>query len=114
MKNLLIVPLLIVLTGCLASFSTHVFRTEQAVTGVAYSAYVEYTNALPSLNLTFEKSNAVKQARLKFAASVGVLDAWRRAYETNSALKPQVSAALSATVASSSNFIWLINYIKTP
>lgn len=112
MKKLLVLPLLLVLAGCLASFSTHVFRTEQAAVGLAYSAYVGYTNALPTLKITAEQSNSVKQARLKFAASVGLLDGWRVVYETNATVKPQVSAALTATLANASNLVWTINYIK--
>lgn len=111
MKKLLIVPVLVFLIGC-ASFSTNVFRTEQAAVGVAYAAYVEYTNNLATLHLTVDQSNAVKQARLKFAATVSVLDAWRMAYETNSAVKPQVNSALAATASSASNFVWLIHYVQ--
>lgn len=99
------------LAGC-ASFSTNTFRTEQTAVDLVYTAYVGYTNALPTLNLTPDQSNAVKVARLKFAATVGVLDSWRSAYETNSALESQVQAALDATLSEASNITWLITYIR--
>lgn len=111
MKKLLIVPLLALLVGC-ASFSTHVFRTEQMAVNVVYGAYVGYTNSLPLLHLTADQSNAVKRARLEFAASVAVLDNWRAAYETNAVDKSKVEAALNATLLNSSNVVWLITYIK--
>lgn len=110
-KSLILLLSLACLIGC-TSFSNHVFRAEQAAVTLAYGAYIGYTNALPTLNLTPQQSNAVKQARLHFAASVSVLDSWRVSYETNSTVKPQVEAALTAVSANSSNLIWLITYIK--
>ncbi len=106
---------LVVLLGC-ASFSTNVFRTEQTLTQVAYTAYQGYTNALLSgtIKISADESNAVRTARLQFAASVSTLEAWRSAYETNSAIQPQVEAALNAALATSSNFVHLINLFKTP
>lgn len=98
--------------GC-ASFSTHVFRTEQAAVNVVYGTYVVYTNSLSQLNLSPAQSNAIKQARLQFAASVQVLDAWREAYETNAINRSYVESALSATVGQSSNFLWLVTYLKS-
>ena len=99
--------------GC-ASFSTNTFRTEQTAVNLAYAGYVGYTQALYSgtLKISADESNAVKQARLKFAASVGVLESWRAAYQTNSALESQVTAALEATLSQSSNMLWLIEYLK--
>ena len=103
------------LIGC-ASFSTNLFRTEQTLTGVAYTAYTGYTNALlgGTLKITADQSNAVRTARLQFAASVRTLESWRSAYETNSAVKPQAQAALDALTANSSNFVFLIHLFQTP
>lgn len=112
MKKLILIPLLALIIGC-ASFSTNVFRTEQAAVSLVYDTYVAYTNALPMLHLTAQQSNTVKQARLQFAASVAVLEAWRVAYETNAINQPQVEAALQSTLAQSSNFLWLVTYFKT-
>lgn len=112
MKALLLIPLVAILAGC-ASFSDNVFRTEQTAVTLVYGAYVAYTNALPQLNLTADQSNSVKQARLKFAATIGTVDAIRSAYETNSALKPQLQAALATALDQSSNVVWLINYVKS-
>lgn len=112
MKKLLILPLLALLMGC-ASFSTNTFRTEQTAVNLVYTAYVGYTNAIPVLHLTPDQSNAVKVARMKFAASVGVLEGWRSAYETNSAVKPQLQAALDALTDQSSNFVWLVTYLRS-
>jgi len=55
---------------------------------------------------------ALKAARLDYASSVGILDNWVALYETNAVTKTQVQAALDATLASGSNFIWIYNYIK--
>lgn len=111
MRKLLSLAAVVVLAGC-ASFSTNIFRTEQTAVNLVFTAYTGYTNALPSLNLTPDQSNTVKTARLQFAASVAVLEAWREAYETNSAVQPQVEAALNATTANASNVVWLITYIR--
>lgn len=111
MRKLLILPVLLLIAGC-TSFSTHVFRTEQVAVTAAYGAYVGYTNLLPQLNLTTGESNTIKQARIKFATSVAVLDIWRQAYETNSDTQPQVEAALSAVTANASNLVWLVQYLK--
>ena len=86
------------------------------MTGVAYTAYSGYTQALfnGTLKISAEQSNAVKTARLKFAASVRTLESWRQAYETNSATKPQVQAALDALTSNTTNFVFLIHYFQTP
>ncbi len=103
----------VALIGC-ASFSTNVFRTEQTAVNTAYTAYVGYTNAVNQglLKVSADESNAIKSARLKFAASVSVVEAWRSAYETNNAVKPQLQAALDAALGESSNIVWLVNYLK--
>lgn len=113
MKRTAAVLSLLILVGC-ASFSTNLFRTEQTATDAVYGAYQAYTNALGSgtLHLSQDQSNAVKHARLEFAASVGVLESWRAAYETNSAVKPQAQAALDAVLLNSSNVLYLINLFK--
>lgn len=102
---------LALLMGC-ASFSTNVFRAEQTAVNLAYTSYVGYTNALPVLNLTPEQVASVKDARLKFAASVTLLDNWRSAYETNSATETYVQSALDAVYSNSSNLVWVINYVR--
>lgn len=96
--------------GC-ASFSTHLFRTEQTIANVAHAAYVGYTNGLANgtVHVNAGQSNAIKDARLKLAASLRTLELWRAAYETNSAVKPQAQAALDAAIADSSNVINLIH-----
>lgn len=112
MKRLLILPVLALLVGC-TSFSTHVFRTEQTAVELAYSAYIGYTNSLLYLAITPDQSNAIKQARLKFAATVGTVEALRGAYETNSAVKPQLEAITSTLLDQGSNIVWLINFVKS-
>ena len=99
--------------GC-ANFSTNAFRAEQTAVNLAYSSYVVYTQALytGTLKISVDQSNAVKEARLKFAASVGVTEGLRAAYATNSAVQPQLQAALDALNGQSSNVVWLISYLK--
>lgn len=114
MKNLIPAGVLaLLILGC-ASFSTNVFRTEQTAVNVVYGAYVPYTQALLSgtLHITPDQSNAVKMARLKFSASVGVLESFRISYGTNSDLKPQVEASLAAVLANSSNVVYLIHLFQ--
>ena len=115
MKKLITLLALAVMVGC-ASFSTNVFRTEQTLTGVAYTAYVGYTNGLYNGTLHVDPTNQakIKQARLEFAASVRTVEAWRVAYETNSAVKPQAQAALDALTSNTTNFVNLIHLFQTP
>lgn len=119
----LILPALLLLIGC-SSFSTHVFRTEQTAVTVAYGGYIGYTNwlltALAKPDLTPERraylvtvSNDVKQARLQFHATVQTVEAMRISYETNSALKPPLEAALLTLINQSSNICWALNYWRT-
>ena len=114
-QTIAVMVALAVLVGC-SSFSTNTFRTEQTLTQLAYGAYVVYTNGLHdgTIHVTPDQSNAVRTARLQFAASVGVLDTWRVAYETNSAVKPQVEAALTAAALNSSNFVFVAKLFTTP
>ena len=114
MRNILLGLFIgVLVVGC-ASFATNTFRTEQTAVNVAYTAYQGYTQGLASgsITVTTDQSNSIKQARLKFAASVSTLDAWRSAYETNSQTQPQVQAALDAALAQSSNLVFLINLFK--
>lgn len=99
--------------GCVSA-STNIFRTEQTLVNSATAAYVGYTNALYQnvLHISPDQSNAVREARLKFAASVSTLESWRVQYETNSTVQPFAQAALDAALSSSSNFIWVINYVR--
>lgn len=124
MKKILIVPLLALLMGC-ASFSTHVFRTEQTAVNLVYAGYVGWTNylipAMANTNLSLAKqhsllvaSNEVKQARLRFAATVHTVEEFRLAYETNAALRPQLEAALFGLLQQSSNVVYLIYYWRQP
>ncbi len=99
--------------GC-ASFATNTFRTEQTAVSAVLTAYSGYTNALlnGTLKISSTQSNEIKSARLKFAASVSVLEQWRESYRTNSAVKPQAEAALSAVLENSSNIVYLISFLK--
>lgn len=112
---LLASPLLcmVLLVAC-KNFSTQVFRTEQTITDVAFTAYVGYTNGLANgtIKVNTDESNAVKTARIKLAASLNTVEQWRVAFETNSAVKPQVQAALDAATSDSSNVVYLINLLK--
>lgn len=114
MRNKLIVlASCLLLFGC-ANFSTHLFRTEQSLTGTAYAAYVGYTNGLlnGTIKVSKDESNQIKAARIKLAASVLTVEAWRQAYETNSAVKPQAQAALTALIEDGSNVVYLINLVR--
>lgn len=102
-----------IIMGC-SNLSTNLFKSEQTLTGVAYSAYVGYTNGLASgaIKPSLDESNAIKSARIKFAASVLTVEAWREAYSTNSAVGSQAQAALTALSLDSSNVVYLINLVR--
>lgn len=105
--------LAVLIAGC-ANFSNQAFRLEQTAENLAYTAYVGYTNALLSgtLKISADESNAVKSARLKFAATLATAEALRRAYETNSATKPLLQGALATLNDQASNVVWTINYVS--
>lgn len=116
----------LVLAGCWSgctSFSNQTWRTEQTAVDVVYGGYtvwtnyyVTKTNAITTSPDTLAKLNAeetqVKKARQEFAATVGVVEAWRAAYSTNSAVQSQVTAALNAVLQNSSNIVYLINFYR--
>lgn len=101
------------MVGC-ANFGTNLFRAEQTATGTAYTAYVAYTNGLNSgtIKVSNDESNAIKSARMQFAAGVLTVEGYREAYKTNSAVMSQAQAALDSLTASGSNFIYLINLVR--
>jgi hypothetical protein len=113
MKTIPFLLLVLALPACalLRNFSQNVWRTEQSAVNLVYGAYQGYTNGIVQ-KLSAQQSNDVRSARLKFAASVATLDAWRSAYDTNSALKPQLQAALDAALENSSNIVYLVNLYK--
>jgi len=114
MKRLIpILAIVALIVGC-SSFSTNCFRTEQAAVSLAYGSYLGYTQALASgtLKLTPDQSNAVKKARLDFAATVGTVEALRVQYATNSTVKAPLEAALQTMLDQSSNVTWLIQFVK--
>jgi len=108
------------LLGC-ASASTNIWRSEQTAVNLVSGAYAGWTNyyvvttnaATTSAQRKAQLDQAetqLKAARMHFAASVGVVEAWRSAYETNSAVEGQLQAALQAALDESSNIVWVINY----
>ena len=123
MKKLFIIPLLALLVGC-ASFSTHVFRTEQTAVTLAYGSYIGWTNwiitASANPDLTPQQrmslttaSNEVKQARLRFAATVSTIEAMRLSYSTNSVLQKPLEAGIASMIDQGSNIVWLIKYFRS-
>lgn len=118
MKTLkFILPLLCIIgfvVAC-ASFATNTYRAEQTSVNLVFTAYVGWTNYLDTTEgskVSPEARAAVKDSRLKFAATVSTLENLRAAYETNSAVKPQIVAALDTVSNQSSNVVWLISYLK--
>lgn len=99
--------------GC-ASFSTNTYRTEQTAVNIAYTAFVGWTNYLATATPPPSPQTvaAVKEARLKFAATAATVEALRVSYETNSALKQPLQAAIATMTDQSSNIVWIITYLK--
>jgi hypothetical protein len=123
MKKLIVIPLLALLVGC-ASFSTHVLRTEQTAVTLAYGGYIAWTNYLATTaakpDLTPQQrmslttaSNEVKQARLRFAATVSTIEAMRLSYETNAVLKQPLEAGIASMIDQGSNMVWLIKFYRS-
>ncbi|CAK0780997.1 exported hypothetical protein [Gammaproteobacteria bacterium] len=114
MKKLFLLPLLalaLLVPGC-ASFSTNTFRAEQTAVNLAHGAYVGWTNYLAEFPVSAERSNAVKVARLKFAATAGTVEALRASYETNNQVRPTLEATLLTLADQSSNIVWLVTFFK--
>lgn len=105
---------LALLIGC-ANFATNTFRAEQTSESLVYAAYVGYTNYLVQYPgaVSPESQAKIKDARLKYAATLGTLDALVTAYETNSAVQPQIEALLTTLNDQSSNIVWLVNYFRS-
>jgi hypothetical protein len=112
------------ITAC-TSFDTHVFRTEQTATALAYTGYTTWTNhyitATNSPTITPERRSKldqqqrdIKAARLRFAASIRTVDTLRESYKTNSAVKGPLLGALATALDNSSNVVWLANFIESP
>jgi hypothetical protein len=101
------------LAAC-SSLSTNVFRTEQAATQLAFGAYAGYTNALAKglLRISAADSNNIRALRLKFAASVSLVDSLNAQYATNSAIQSQLTAALATLGDQASNIVWTIGYVS--
>lgn len=113
MKKLILLVPVLVMVAC-ANFSQNAFRTLQTSQNLVFGAYVAYTNGLSTgaIHVTPDQSNAIKQARLKFAASIHTAEALRQSYETNSAVKPQAQAALDAVLSTQTEILNLINLLK--
>lgn len=121
-----LIGLLAFVAGCFSgctSFINGVKNTRMTAVDLAYGGYIGWTNyyctrtnlasttpaQLATLN---DAQRIVKDARLKFGATVGVLDGWLDAYQTNSAVKPELQAGLDATLSSASNIVWLVNFYQ--
>lgn len=97
------------LAGC-TSLATHAFRVEQSGTHLVFTAYAGWTNYLAQFPVTPQASNTVKTARLKAAATLNSLHAFRMEYQTNSAVKPQLEAIIATASDNVSNFVWVANF----
>lgn len=108
----LVIPACFLLVWGCANFSTNLFRLQQTAENTAFTAYIGWTNYLTSHPVSAEASNAVKQARLKFAATDRTLDGLRASYDTNSAVKPTIQAVVSTLGEQGSNVAWLVNFYQ--
>lgn len=115
--------LLVQIIGCGSAVNSAKNARNTAV-GIAYGGYVGWTNyyvlSTNQITLTPDKleslnnaERSVKSARLHFSATVGVADSLIAAYETNSAIEPQLTAVLNSLGGEASNILWLINYYQT-
>lgn len=108
------VAFLTVAWGC-TSFSTTVFRLESTTATLgtnavaSFNAYYGASTNKAALEAPREQIYAASRA---MAVHLSVVEAYRLAYQTNSAVKPQLEAALQAAVDTSSNIVWLVNWWK--
>ncbi len=113
------------LVACVSlSLSDNVWRSEQAAVDVvtaAHEGWVAYytsetnkpnlsTNRLAYLNAVEVETN---DARMRFAADVGIVEALRAQFVTNSAVELQLKAAAAVLPQSSSNAAWLMRYYSS-
>jgi hypothetical protein len=110
------------LVGC-ANFVTNTQRGEITTTHLVYGAYVGWTNYYVKATNTYAANPdqlakledmrlKVKASRMDYVATINVLDSWLTAYQSNLVTKAQVQSVVDATLTSSSNVVWLINYFK--
>lgn len=115
--------LLLQMLGCTGAVNSAKNARNTAI-GIAYGGYMGWTNyyvlSTNQANITPERRAAldnaermVKSDRLHFSATVGVADSLIAAYETNSAVEPQLTAVLNSLGGEASNILWLINYYQT-
>lgn len=97
--------------GC-SSFTNNVERTTETATHLAYGAYVGWTNAVNQNANLNQYTPIVHDARLKFTASVNLVDTLNASYQTNGVSQSFVQAALDTVLANSSNLVWTVNYLK--
>lgn len=101
--------------GCASHLLNSAFRAEQTAVNLAYGAYQGWTNYLviqPPTAALLAASNEVKQARLKFAATLSTAEQLRAEAETNSAARPLLQNTLTTLSDQSSNVVWLINFYR--
>lgn len=100
----------VLMVGC-TNLATNAFRVEQTATDLAYTAYQGWTNG-PMQKASPAASNEVRQARLKFAATLNTVDDLRVRVGTNTTLAPLLSAAIETLPNEASNLVWLVNLHK--
>jgi uncharacterized iron-regulated membrane protein len=108
------------LFGC-SGLSNTTFHLEATAVDLATGAragfsnyYCFATNGADAATLAKLNAEAAsfRDARLRFAATVGTLESLRSAYSTNSTLRPQVEAGLQAVNVEASNLVFLVNYFR--
>lgn len=111
MKRYLAAIGLLCAAGC-ANFSNNVERTTETTTHLAFAGYVGWTNAVNQYPQLAVHSNAVHELRMKFVASVKLVDQLNASYQTNGVDKATVQGALDTVLSCSSNLLWTINFLE--
>lgn len=111
-----------ILAGC-SNFVTNTQNSQIATTHIVYGAYVGWTNYYVQATNTVtdpaelakleQYRRLIKQARMDYAGSIGVLNSWLDAYQSNIVTKAQVQSVVDATLVNSSNLVYLINFIRS-
>lgn len=114
----LIGALIVLMTGC-RSLNATVYNTENTAVDTVTAGvrgfntyYVGQTNGATAEQLSDlnRKRDSLYEATKGFGLAVAEVDALRRAYQTNSAVQPQLEAALTALTGQSSNIVNLVQH----
>ncbi|HVU07857.1 MAG TPA: hypothetical protein VHG89_04860 [Verrucomicrobiae bacterium] len=120
---LLLLPVLFLANGC-SSLSSNAYTTELAAASTSDAAmrgYAAYWNQAAQNPAAYHRTldglqserAAVEDASIKVGASIELVEDLRESYATNSAVKPQLQAAITSLADNAGNIVTYINSLMT-